>query len=108
MWNCTHFRNPTEEQLRISDIVRSNIYLQSVPFESNRNIFRLTDTVVFFAHEAARFFSDKGCNSPHFCYISDITYSSSHRGTQKKVNVGVSGRPNRRNKARHRVNKALD
>ena len=33
LWNCTHFGHPTEEQLRISDIVRSNIYLQSVPFE---------------------------------------------------------------------------
>ena len=33
MWNCTHFGHPTEEQLRISDIVRSKIYLQSVPFE---------------------------------------------------------------------------
>ena len=27
------FRFPTEEELGISDIVRSNIYLQSVPFE---------------------------------------------------------------------------
>ena len=34
LWNCTHCRHLTEEQLRISDIVRSNIYLQSAPFES--------------------------------------------------------------------------
>ena len=33
MWNCTHFRHPTEQQLRISDVVRSNVYLQSVPFK---------------------------------------------------------------------------
>ena len=33
MWNCTHFRHPTDEQLRNSDMFRSHIYLKSVPFE---------------------------------------------------------------------------
>ena len=31
--NCTHFRYPTDEQLRNSDMFRSHIYLKSVPFE---------------------------------------------------------------------------
>ena len=35
MWNCTHFRHPTDEQLRNSDMFRSHIYLKSVPFELN-------------------------------------------------------------------------
>ena len=35
MWNCTHFRHPTDEQLQSSDMFRSRIYLKSVPFECN-------------------------------------------------------------------------
>ena len=30
---CTHFRHPTDEQVRNSDMFRSHIYLKSVPFE---------------------------------------------------------------------------
>ena len=34
LWNCTHFRNPTDEQLGHVDIFFSNYYhLQSVYFE---------------------------------------------------------------------------
>ena len=34
LWNCTHFRHPTDEQLRHVDIFFSNYYnLQSVYFE---------------------------------------------------------------------------
>ena len=34
MWNCTHFRHPTDEQLGHVDIFFSNYYnLQSVYFE---------------------------------------------------------------------------
>ena len=33
MWNCTHFRYPTDEQLQNSDMFRSHIYLKPVPFE---------------------------------------------------------------------------
>ena len=37
MWNCTHFRHPTDEQLQHVDIFFSNYYynLQSVYFESS-------------------------------------------------------------------------
>ena len=36
MWNCTHFRHPTDEQLGHVDIFFSNYYnLQSVYFELN-------------------------------------------------------------------------
>ena len=38
MWNCTHFRHPTDEQLGHVDIFFSNYYnLQSVYFELYNN-----------------------------------------------------------------------
>ena len=36
MWNCTHFRHPTDERLQNSDMFRSHIHLKPVPFEYKR------------------------------------------------------------------------
>ena len=47
MWNCTHFRHPTDEQLGHVDIFFSNyFYLQSVYFELLCTVF----THSFFSH----------------------------------------------------------